>query len=225
MRKEVVILLVIVAVVVGAAVLGAGYYQSSVQPDRKTANSNSGASARIDPATLIKPDSPTRGPANAPVTIVEFYDPECESCKAMYPIIKEALSRYEGKVRLVMRYMPLHGNSVLAAQVTEAAGEQGKYWQMQDLLFQRQQEWGEKREPQTALFEKYAGEIGVNVDQMRAAIADNRAMAKIDRDRREGQSIGVNRTPTIFINGRQLARLGQPELYALIEDELKSKTK
>lgn len=222
MRKEVIILLAIAAVVVVGLIVGSSYYQNSIESQPKAANSNAGKpAARADAATLVKADSPTLGAANAPVTIVEFLDPECEACRAMYPIVKKVLKDYEGKVRLVVRYMPLHSNSMLAAQVTEAAGEQGKYWQMQDLLFQRQTEWGEKREPQTALFEKYAAEIGMNVEQMRAAIADNRYTPKIERDRRDGQSVGATRTPTFFINGRQLPRLGDAELRAVIDDELK----
>lgn len=221
MRREIIILLTVAAVVVIAAVIGANTYRKSTGGERKTANANTGKTTRVDANALVKPGSPSLGAATAQVTLVEFYDPECESCRAMYPIIKKILKDYDGRVRLVMRYMPLHGNSMLAAQVTEAAGEQGKYWQMQDLLFQRQQEWGEKREPQTALFEKYATEIGMNVEQMRTAIADNRYMAKIDRDKSDGQSIGVRSTPTLFVNGRQLAGLSEQELKSLIDEELK----
>lgn len=225
MRKEIIILLAIAAIVVIAAVIGTSYYRKSVgkvESGNKVTNTNTAKPpSRADANILIKPDSPTLGAPNAPVTLTEFYDPECESCRAMYPIVKQILKDYQGKVRLVMRYMPLHGNSMLAAQVTEAAGEQGKYWEMQELLFNKQQEWGEKREPQTALFEKYATELGLNLTQFRTAIADNRYTAKIERDKRDGQSVGVRSTPTFFVNGRPLARLGEPELKSLIEEELK----
>ena len=220
MKKEFVILLGIIILVVAAFVIGSNYYQKSIQQQEKSLNSGANAIERADASVLINPDSAALGPANAPITIVEFYDPECESCKAMHPIVKKILKDYDGKIRLVMRYMPLHSNSLLAAQVTEAAGEQGKYWQMQDLLFQRQQEWGEKQEAQTALFEKYATELGIHVDQVRIAIAENRYAAKIERDKRDGQSLGVRSTPTFFVNGRKLLRLGEQELKAVIDDEL-----
>ena len=149
MIKEVKILGAIAIVVVIAAVLGANYYRSSVQSVPVTGNSNRGKSS-INPETLVRPDSPVLGAANAKVTIVEFLDPECESCAAFSPAVKKILQEYDGRVRLVVRYMPFHPNSLRAAAWTEAAGEQGKYWQMQELLFQRQSEWGEKHGPATS---------------------------------------------------------------------------
>lgn len=226
MRKEVKILALIAVLVIVAAVLGASYYRDSVQSVRRPA-------AGTDSA-LVRPDSPTLGPADAPVTLVEFLDPECESCGAFSPTVKRILKDYDGKVRLVVRYMPFHPNSVQAATVTEAAGEQGKYWEMQELLFRRQPEWGEihghgghapaaaeRREPPAVLFEKYAAELGLDVERVRAAVAQNRYAAKVERDRRDGQSLGVTRTPSFFVNGRQLARFSQQDLRALIEEELK----
>ncbi|MET0625362.1 MAG: thioredoxin domain-containing protein [Pyrinomonadaceae bacterium] len=226
MRKEVKVLALIAVVVVVAAVLGAGYYRKSVQGVRKGSVSADGP--------LVRPDSPTLGPADAPVTLVEFLDPECESCGAFSPVVKKILKDYDGRVRLVVRYMPFHPNSVLAASVTEAAGEQGKYWEMQEMLFRRQSEWGEihghgpqvaavaeRREPPAVLFERYATELGLDVGRVRAAVAERRYAAKIERDKRDGQILGVSKTPTFFVNGRQLARFSQQDLRALIEEELK----
>lgn len=226
MRKEVKILALISVVVAVAVVLGARYYRDAVQGERK-------GNANAD-GPLVRPDSPVLGPADAPVTLVEFLDPECESCGAFHPTVKRILKEYDGKVRLVVRYMPLHPNSVLAATVTEAAGEQGKYWEMQELLFRRQPEWGEihghggpaappvRREPPAVLFERYAAELGLDVERVRAAVAQNRYAAKVERDKRDGASLGVTRTPTFFVNGRQLARFGQQDLRALIDEELKN---
>ncbi|HEX8351804.1 MAG TPA: thioredoxin domain-containing protein [Pyrinomonadaceae bacterium] len=225
MRKEVKILALIGVVVVVAAVLGAGYYRDSVQRERKSSPTADGP--------LVRPDSPALGPADAPVTVVEFLDPECESCGAFHPTLKRILKDYDGKVRLVVRYMPFHPNSALAAAWTEAAGEQGKYWEMQELLFRRQPEWGEihghgghaapaaRREPPAVLFERYASELGLDVERLRASVAQNRYAPKVERDRRDGQSLGVTKTPTFFVNGRQLARFSQQDLRALIEEELK----
>ena len=225
MRKEIKILAVIGVLVVVAAGVGANYYRESKQGERRpTATADN---------RLVRPDSPTLGPADAPVTVVEFLDPECESCGAFHPTVKRILKDYDGKVRLVVRYMPFHPNSVLAASWTEAAGEQGKYWEMQELLFRRQPEWGEihghgghdahqvRREQPAVLFERYAAELGLDVERVRAAVAANRYAAKVERDRRDGQALGVTKTPTFFVNGRQLARFSQHDLRALIEDELK----
>jgi protein-disulfide isomerase len=220
MRNEIKILIVIAAIVIIAAILGSKLYRDSVQGERKTSTANS---------ALVRDDSAAIGPADAKVTIVEFYDPECESCSAFSPTVKKIMKDYDGKVRLVVRYMPLHPNSLLAANFTEAAGEQGKYWQAHDLLFAKQPEWGERHgapssapKPDVrALFEKYAMELGLDIEKYNAAMKDNRFAAKLDRDKRDGQTLGVRQTPTFFVNGRQLATLSGPALTSLIDEELK----
>jgi protein-disulfide isomerase len=227
MRKEVKILGAVALVVIIGAVIGANFYRSSVQNERITSNSNSNK-GNVNAETLVRPDSPTSGPADAPVTLVEFLDPECESCAAFAPIVKKIMKDYDGKIRLVVRYMPLHPNSLTAATFTEAAGEQGKYWQAQEMLFQKQPEWGTKHGPNAgppadinALFKKYAAELGLDMSKMDAAFAENRYQAKIQRDLKDGQTLGVRQTPTFFVNGRRLARFSESDLRALINEELK----
>jgi protein-disulfide isomerase len=227
MSKEIKILAAIVVVVVIGAVVGASYYRNSVQSVPVTGGASTGNSA-IPAETLVRPDSPTLGAADAPVTLVEFLDPECESCAAFGPVVKKILKDFDGKVRLVVRYMPLHPNSLRAATLTEAAGEQGKYWQMQELLFQRQSQWGERHgAPATAtkpdieaLFEKYAMELNLDLEKINAAIRENRYQQKLERDLRDGRTLGVRQTPTFFVNGRRLARFSEPDLRALIASEL-----
>jgi len=226
MRKEIKILALIGVLVVVAAVIGANYYRESAQSERRP-------TAAAD-NRLVRPDSWSLGPADAPVTLVEFLDPECESCGAFSPVVKKILKDYGGKVRLVVRYMPFHPNSRLAAAYTEAAGEQGKYWEMQEVLFRRQPEWGEihghgaqaaataRREPAPVLFERYAAELGLDVERVRAAIAENRYASKVERDMKDGQSLGVSKTPTFFVNGRMLMRFSQQDLKSLIDEELKN---
>lgn len=219
MQKQIKIMVLIVAIVLVAAFLGASYYRKSVQSKRKPSASGN--------SPLVRPDSQSLGPADAPVTLVEFYDPECESCREFSPRIKKMLKDYNGKIRFVVRYMPLHTNSVAAAIVTEAAGEQGKYWEMQELLFRRQAEWGAGHGSPSvghalpiALFESYAVELGLDVNKLRNSITQNRHALKVDRDRRDGQSLGVTKTPTFFVNGRMLARFSEEDLRSLINEEL-----
>jgi protein-disulfide isomerase len=226
MRKDVLIMGAIVVAVVVIAYFGAGYYRGSVQEERKpVANTSTKAPA----GQLVREDSPTMGPADAKITLVEFYDPECESCAAFAPVVKKIYSDYGGKVRLVMRYMPLHRNSMTAATFTEAAGEQGKYWEAQELLFKKQPEWGEKHgappdpnaPPINVLFDKYAKELGLDMEKAKASINARKFDEKIKRDQTDGQGLGVRRTPTFFVNGRELARFSEADLRALIEEELK----
>ena len=221
MRKEIKILAVIGIIIVIAAIMGTSYYRKSKQGERTSTEPDS---------RLVRPDSAALGPANAPVTLVEFLDPECESCRAFNPVIKQILKEYEGRLRLVVRYMPLHPNSRLAAAFTEAAGEQGKYWEMQEILFRQQPEWGERhgqpapapQETPTVLFERYAAEIGLDLEKVKKSVAQNQFAAKIERDLQDGQSLGVSRTPTFFVNGRRLMRFSREDLKALIDEELRS---
>lgn len=229
MSKEVKILGAIAIVVVIGTIIGATFYNSSTENQRVKTNDNTNKSSAINTEALIRPDSYTLGSADAPVTIVEFLDPECESCAAFNPIIKKVLKEYEGKAKLVVRYMPLHPNSLTAATFMEAAGEQRKYWEAEDLLFEKQPEWGTKHgQPASSqadintLFKKYAAELDLDMDKMNNAFAENKFAAKIERDKRDGQSLGVRQTPTVFVNGRKLARLDETALKTLIDAELKN---
>ncbi len=182
---------------------------------------NRGRSSVVaDDTLLIRPDSPTLGSATAPVTIVEFLDPECESCRAAFPFVKQLLEEYDERVRLVVRYFPLHNNSVLAAAATEAAGAQGMYWEMQELLFTRQPEWGEQRTPQTDRFIGYATELGLNIEQFTADLQNPDYLARVERDQADGEALGVTGTPTFFINGRRVEELSADAIIAMIEEEL-----
>lgn len=221
MKKEVIILSAIIALVAIGGVVGASYYRNSVQkpPDP-------GKTARGE---LVRPDSVSMGPADAKVTLVEFYDPECESCAAFHVIVTGLLKEFDGRVRFVARYATFHKNAKIAAIYTEAAGEQGKYWEMRAKLFENQPEWGEKHGNVAAtlpvarpeeLFQKYAGDLGLNVEQLKISVGDPKHAAKIDRDMRDVDLLKVQRTPTFYVNGRLLARLNQQDLRNLIKEEL-----
>lgn len=229
MSKEIKILAAIAVVVVIGAIIGTTFYNSSTRNQTVTTNSNTNKPAAINTEALVRPDSYTLGSADAPVTIVEFLDPECESCAAFNPIVKKVLKEYEGKAKLVVRYMPLHPNSLTAATFMEAAGEQGKYWEAEDLLFEKQSEWGTKHGQSSSnqadintLFKKYAADLGLDMDKMNSAFAANKFAAKIERDKKDGQSLGVRQTPTVFVNGKKLARLDENALKSLIDAELKN---
>ena len=226
MKTETKSLAAIAAVVIVGAVIGVFYYRSSVQSERKPTNA---APPSAPAGQLVRSDSPTMGSADAKVTLVEFYDPECESCAAFHPTLKKILKDYDGKVRLVARFMPLHPNSMTAASFIEAAAEQGKYWQAQELLFQKQSEWGEKHggpssDPGTsinALFDKYAMELGLDLNKAGQAIKENRYAEKIARDKKDGQGLGVRQTPTLFVNGRLAPPMDDKGTRAMIDDELR----
>jgi protein-disulfide isomerase len=179
------------------------------------------ASAAPPAAPLTRPYSPTLGPEDAPVTLVEFFDPECESCRAMYPIVKQVMAEFEGQVKLVIRYQPLHQNSVYAASLLEAARTQGKYWEYLEVVMLRQPEWASHAAPRPDLLLTYAPMVGLDADQLRAAATNPEIRTRIEQDARDGQAVGADRTPTFFINGQMLAQLGYTQLRDAIQAQVR----
>lgn len=178
---------------VGAAALLA-FRPGSPEKESATTGASSGTN-------LVESDSYRLGPSSAPVTLVEFLDPECESCRAMHPTVKRVVAEYGQDVQLVVRYFPLHSNSVQAAKALEAAGLQGKYWELMDILFEKQPEWGEKKQPQTDLFRSYARSLGLDMTKFEQDMARVEFDQKIQRDKGAGTALGVEGTPTFFLNG------------------------
>jgi protein-disulfide isomerase len=193
----------------------AKYYNKS-----EVASNQPAESGRVSSSLLVKDWSPSHGPVMARVVLVEFLDPECESCRAMHPIVKRVLARYEGRIRYVIRYMPYHHNSKLAASWLEAAGEQGKYWQALDALFEAQPAWGSHHAPRPELIPGILKSIGVDVDLAAKAKDNPEFQTRFDQDEKDGVEAGVTGTPTFFVNGKMVMQLGEAPLVSAIESEL-----
>lgn len=180
--------------------------------------------ARLDsmPYNLLRKGNYSKGPSGAKVLLVEFFDPECEACAAFHPAVKRILADYPKDIEFVARYMLYHGNSENAALALEGAGKQKKYWEMYDLLLERADQWGHLKEPATPIFEKYAQELGLNIEQFNKSYADPALKAKLTQDISDGKSLGVKGTPTFFINGKLLQKLSYSDLKNSIDAELAS---
>jgi len=150
------------------------------------------------------------GRATPKVTIVEWSDFQCPACKQAQYLVKEILGQYPDDVRLVYRHFPLvqiHKNALAAAELAEAAAAAGKFWQMHDLLFERQSEWAEDKDK----LAEYRQELGI---ELGGSYKD-----KVEADMWEGQALGINATPTFFVNGKKIDVV---KLKAVIEEELRS---
>lgn len=178
------------------------------------------ATAAIDVSRLVRADSPVYGPKDAKVTLVEFLDPECEACRAIHPIVNDLKTKYADKFKFVVRYMPLHSNSVLAASGAEAAGEQGRYWEYLDVLYRTQSEWGEQQTPQRERFLEYARVLNLDLAAFEKSLDDPKWAAKVDRDRADGVASGVKGTPTFFLNGKLLELKSTGDLEAALKAAL-----
>jgi protein-disulfide isomerase len=163
-------------------------------------------------------NAPTRGPKNAPINVVLFSDFQCPFCGRVEPSITELEKAYPGKVRVAWKNFPLsfHNNAKPAAEAALAANEQGKFWEMHDILFKNQQALT------AADLEKYAKEIGLNMDKYKAAVESHKFAAQVENEMKQGSELGVSGTPAAFVNG-QLVSGAQPvdAFKKIVEAELK----
>ena len=144
-----------------------------------------------------------RGNPDAPVTLEEFGDFQCPPCGKFSEFVDELLKEYNPRLRLVFRNFPLSGHEHAreAALAAEAAGLQGKFWEMHDTLYREQETWT-KAPNVRELFESYAGTIGLNMDQFKKDMDGDKARERVDSDRALADFLGVKATPTLFINNR-----------------------
>ena len=169
-------------------------------------------------AEISTDGAPSKGPAKAPVTIVKFEDFHCPFCKKAQPTVAQVLSKYGKKVRLVHRDFPIDSIHPLARQAHEAArcaNEQGKFWAYHDVLY------ANAPKADVAELNSYAKEVGLNLADFEKCVASGKYRQIIQKDVDEGVRLGVNGTPTFFINGRLLAGAQPLESFtALIDDEI-----
>ncbi|HEX8118335.1 MAG TPA: thioredoxin domain-containing protein, partial [Pyrinomonadaceae bacterium] len=164
-------------------------------------------------------DQPSKGKADAPVTVVEFTDYQCPSCAAAQPVLEKLITEYGDRVRFVVRDFPLqmHPEARKAAEAAEAARAQDKYWDYTAILFRNQSALKPEQ------LKEYARVIGLDRAKFEAAFDNGTYADKVDRDLIDGQRFGVSGTPTFFVNGRRTKDATYESLKAAIEDALKAK--
>jgi protein-disulfide isomerase len=183
----------------------------------RTVNDYYGSFAPDKRATIDLAGFACRGPATAPITVVEYSDFECPYCRVARPILEALESGSGGKVRLCFKPFPLqaHPHSGPAAEAAMYALSKGKFWPMHDLMFENQQALD------TADLKSYAQKVGLDGDELLMAIASSRFAAPITASKEEGKKAGVQGTPAIYVNGRPLSLPFAPELLQhAIDDEL-----
>lgn len=166
-----------------------------------------------------------RGDANAPVTIEEFGDFECPPCARLAGASAQIEEGFSGQLRVIFRHFPLpgHAHAQEAALVAESAGRQGRFWEMHDLLYREQPVWSKSTEAR-ALFDSYAGMLGLNIDRFKADMNSPEVKERVAADKKRGTDLGVHSTPTIFVNNRQVPPpLDTPAIRAAIAAALQPK--
>ena len=235
MRKFVPLLIILA--VLGIA-LGAGWYLTRPNVTPPPTPVTPGANSNV-PATSVSPP-PARlnvaqtgaepphsvGPVNAPVTLEEFGDFQCPPCGLLHPVLKEMEKEFGSQLRVIFRHFPLaqaHPHAIPAARAAEAAGMQGKFWEMHDLIFENQQTWKTAFDARPT-FEGYAAKLGLDMGKFRRDVTSNAVDQRIALDGRRASALGVTGTPTVFMNGREIPFESLPpeRLRPLIQAELRA---
>ena len=173
--------------------------------------------------TNAQPTSHTVGEGTAGVTLIEYGDFECPACQQFYPIVKQVKEEFGDKITFQFRHFPLnqiHPHAYQASRAAEAAGKQGKFFEMHDLLYENQQNWKGLSDV-TDVFEGFAEQIGLNMEQYRTDVISGNIGAAIDADIKEGQGVGANSTPTFVINGQKVEE--NPRTFEAFKELINSK--
>jgi len=172
----------------------------------------------ISPAPVSASDHVT-GPLNAPVTIIEYGDFQCPACGAYFPLVERLMKEASTTVRLVFRHFPLpqHANAMITAEASEAASLQGKFWDMYRLIYEHQNDWSNLADAHDVLY-GYANQIGLDMVKFKADLDSSAVKDVIASDEAEGVNIGIDATPTFFVNGKAITNPQSYEAFkSLIE--------
>ncbi len=189
---------IIVGVLIISTVSGMLIYRSA-QPETKSSDASTATTSSTDFRNV-------RGEVNAPVTIEEFGDFQCPPCGALHPVLKKVEEEYGSRLRVVFHNAPvlaLHKHALQAAHAAEAAGLQGRFWEMHDLLFERQREWSESGDARTLLI-GYARTLGLDMERFARDMEGEEAARRISADKQRGLSVDISGTPTLFLNGLEI---------------------
>ncbi|MEJ2793403.1 thioredoxin domain-containing protein [Iodobacter sp. LRB] len=178
------------------------------------------ANIQINQEALMRMHSPIIGAQNAKVTIVEFIDPACEACAAFYPFVKELMAKNPEQIRLVMRYAPLHQGADQVIAVLEAARKQGKYWPALEIVLAAQDKWTQNHQANASLVLPLLAPLGLDMAQLQTDMQSDSIQMLIQQEKADAQALGVNKTPSYFVNGKPLLSFGYQQLGDLVNEAL-----
>ena len=203
--------LVIIGIVLLVAVVGGWYLYQSSNSKSTASNTNRPANATqqqpnntpMTSSVLGAQPPHFKGAQNSSVVLEEFADYQCPTCATMHPVMNEINATYGSRIKFIYRNYPLiqiHKNAYEAAVSGEAAGLQGKFWEMQNLLFQNQRNWSNVADVKP-VFEGYAQTIGLDVEKFKADVLGMAAKQRVDADLQRGRALNISSTPTVLVNG------------------------
>ncbi|MBI1495439.1 DsbA family protein [Halocynthiibacter styelae] len=214
MTRKPLLLSVLAIGLVGFA--SASWYVSQPAPQVATA-----VPATMQSEALMRSYSPILGNEEAPVTIVEFFDPACEACRAFYPVVKSIMAEHGDAVRVMIRYTPFHGEGSLEAiRILEVARMQGVFEPVLEALLSEQPRWASHGAPEPGLILEIAGNAGLDTEAAATQMLAPAVLAVVNQDSADVETMGVRQTPTFYVNGKPLETFGDAELRALVAQEV-----
>ena len=213
MNVKKIVVIGLVAIVTLFFYLGMNAYQSRVQTTQDV-------QVKAEQVRLVRMHSPVFGPQDAPVTIVEFFDPACETCRAFYPIVKNLMAKYPNDVRLVFRYAPFHQGSDQVVKLLESSKSQGKYQAVLEAVLAAQPSWADHGQPNIENAFKAAEQAGLDLSKARKDMENPGMQAVLQQDMEDLTALKVTKTPTFFVNGRSLPSFGPDQLAELVAEEV-----
>ena len=179
------------------------------------------SSASLENIEHIQRDySPIKGPLDAKVTIVEFFDPACGTCSAFYPFVKQLMKDNPGKVNLVLRYLPLHQNSDVIVSILEAARLQNSFWVTLERTYETRALWIDHHISRPEKLWQQLGGLGLDMDKLNEDIQSPEIARRVKQDILDAQQLKVDKTPGFFVNGKPLVHFGYEQLQQLVESEI-----
>ncbi len=185
------------------AVIILGFFGVLVISKKKDNSTNNQA-----PGQQTQTSNHVTGAGADKVKLVEFGDFQCPACKQYYPLVKQIKEKYAQQITFQFRHFPLtqiHPNAFIGSRAAEAAGLQGKFFEMYDMLYENQENWSTSSNP-TPILEDYAKQLGLNIDKFKSDMNSSAVASVINADLKAGQQLGVNSTPTFFINDKKIEK-------------------
>lgn len=174
----------------------------------------------------IEPTNHKMGNVESSVVLTEYGDFQCPFCAQYFPLIQQLKTEYGDRIAIQFRHFPLaqiHQNAMSAHRAAEAAAEQGKFWEMHDLLYINQKDWS-SAENVTSVFESYAKQLELDLDKFKADLADSATLARINADVKAGQDLEISGTPSFALNGKKIKTPSSyDEFVQIIEEALAAK--
>ncbi len=203
---------------IGASALGLAAFAGGtvVLNRRRAAEAETAAAATpaVDEALLVRDYSPSFGPADAPVTLVEFFDPSCEACRAYHPVVQEIRRQFPTQVRVVLRYTVFHEGSDEAVRILEAARMQDKFEPVLDALLEQQPGWAVHGSPEMDVAWEIAGAAGLDLEKAETDQFFPGITGILNQDAADVEALAIRQTPTFFLNGKRLENFSADSLIA-----------